>query len=418
MSSNDPPSKPDEGKAAPAAKRKTKSIDGHLHTIRIEDLIVHRYSEHEALFKKAEKVTREIIESELRDGEGMRPLGRGAFQVFLPKLTPEAGSLRCSVIAERVAREIRGFNPTSQTLESEKESRPQAPSGPRRIPSAASEGVDAGGHHIAGTRALAMMAEAASIEEIRLSEKERETLATLKMSFHPVWYTKNNLITGYYCQLNHDGRRIGPADIRDLLEQSSIDVAAAKLDATLYRHAAEAVQYLLKEGLKALLIVPVHFSTVDRLRFMSSLLEAGGTLPEAARELLVFELIDLPHDLSRFRMREPVGYLRPRSRAMIARTGFELADLEMFKELGFHGVSVDVGSYDWKEARLLKGFERFVEDTESDRLQSFVHGISSKSLAVAAVAAGFRYMDGEAISESVDHPKRIRPYEIDMLYEA
>jgi hypothetical protein len=150
---------------------------------------------------------------------------------------------------------------------------------------------------------------------------------------------------------------------------------------------------------------------------MTALLGTVGNLPPEAQNLLVFELTDIPRDVSRFRLREPVSYLRTRARALLAQTGFEPADLELYKESGFHGISADISRYDWKESQLLKGFERFVEGADSAKLQSFIHGIGSKSLAVGAIAAGSRYMDGPAVADPIDHPKHIRPYEIDMLYE-
>lgn len=405
------------GKGAGSSKAGTKALEKHLHTINIEELIVHRYADHEALFKKSDKLAREIIEGELREGEGMRPLRAGVYQVFFPKLTPEAGALRCSVIAERVAREIRQLNPTSSAIDREKEEMPHQ--GPRRIsgaPHVPAEGMTPDGHHEAATRAMAMMAEAASTEEISITEGDKAILGSLKMTFQPVWHIKNNIITGYFCSLTRDGKAVSPHGA-ELFPGNSADVAAAKLDAAIYKNAAEAIRYLLKHGLKALLIVPMHFSTVDRLRFMGPLLESGRDLPDEAKSLLVFELNQLPRDLTRFRLREPVSYLRTRARALLARTGFEPADLDIFKEFGFHGVGVDLADYEWKEARLLKGFERFVEDAETYKLQSFVHGISSKSMVVAAMAAGVRYMDGPAVSDPIESPKHIQPYELDMLYQ-
>ena len=258
-----------------------------------------------------------------------------------------------------------------------------------------------------------MMAVAQTTEDITLTETDSQLLNALRPAFHPIWHTKNNLITGYHCTLTKDGKPAAHAELQALLG----DTAGAKLDATLYKHAAEAIKYLLSTGLKALLIVPIRFSTVDRLKFMTALLGTVGSLPEEARNLLVFEIIDLPRDVSRFRLREPVSYLRTRARALLAETGYDPADLELYKELGFHGITLDTARSDWKEARAIKGFERFVEDADTYKLQSFVHNINTKSLAVGAIAAGVRYINGTAVSEPISHPKHIRPYEIDMLYE-
>jgi hypothetical protein len=407
----------DEKLKATAGKASGSGLDAHLHRINLEDLIIHRYSEHDALFKRADKAARALIEGELRDGEGMRVLKPGVYQVFCPKLTPEAGSLRCAVIAEQVAREVRDINPTSRTVDRQRDE--PASRGPKRMPGAVNREPPAGAaHHEAGTRAIALMAEAQASEDISLTGHDKATLGALRPAFHPVWHTKNSLITGYYCTLTNPGAPTTMRGLHELLNQSSEEIAGAKVDATMYRHAADAVQYLLKAGLKALLIVPIRFSTVDRLKYMTALLGTVGSLPPEAQNLLVFELTDIPRDVSRFRLREPVSYLRTRARALLAQTGFEPADLELYKEAGFHGISADIGRYDWKESQLIKGFERFVEGADSAKLQSFIHGVNSKSLAVGAIAAGARYMDGPAVAEPIDHPKHIRPYEIDMLYEA
>src|SRR5262249_41807511 len=146
----------------------------------------------------------------------------------------------------------------------------------------------------------------------------------------------------YNCGFVSEGQDLNANAAIALFPEDSPEIAKAKLDAELYHRAALAIRFLLKHNLKALLIVPVHFSTVDRLRFMPALLEAGGQLPDTAKHLLVFELKDLPSDMSRFRLRDPVGYLRNRSRGMILQTGFAFGGFDLFKDLGFHGVSVDL----------------------------------------------------------------------------
>lgn len=390
----------------------------HLHSIEIEELIVHRYSEHEALLKKADKIAREIIERNLREGEASRALKPGSYQLYFPKLTPDAGALRCAVIAEEVYREVRRVNPASAAIDS-KCQEDSAASANRTGPAHDTDDVRAeNARRAAANRAMARMAEPGGTkEEIDLTASDVDVLAALELVYQPVWHTKNNLITAYKCAPRSKGRDLSSWEAHQLLGASTLEVSNAKIDAHVYEHSLKAVQYLLAQGLKALLIVPIHFSTVDRLRFIGSFLDAGRASHEGAKALIVFELIDLPADLTKFRLREPVGYLRTRARALMARPGFEQADLEMYKEFGFHGVSVDLNDYDWMESQFIKGFEQFAINAENAKLQSFVHGISSSSLAVGAVAAGITYMDGDAISDPVTTPARIRPFELDMLFE-
>jgi hypothetical protein len=417
-----------EPRAQLAPGQTTSQAAKRMHAIELESLIVHKYSEHDALFKKADKAAREIIEGELREGEAMRILKPGSYRLFLPKMKPEAGALRCSVIAEQVARVVKELNPTSQAIARERRIAEQTPPPVERrvakIPTrsnAAPDGEQRNELAIreAANRALAAMAKsgAAQGEDFAITEADKSALEALGVAFHPVWHAKNNLITAYHCALTRNGRPLLPQDTLEMLPSDAPTLATAKLDATLYARAVKAIQYLLAESMKAILIIPVHFSTVDRLRYMGALLEAGGSIPDEAKNLMVFELTDLPTDMSRFRLREPANYLRTRARALIARPGFVQMDFELFKELSFHGVSVNLDDYEFPEARILKNFDTFAAQAEKHKLQSFVNGISRTSLAVGAMASGFTYIEGAAISGPVGNPKQIRPYEIDMLYK-
>jgi hypothetical protein len=386
-----------------------------VHVFNLDDLIVLNYSERDALLKKADKLARTIIDQELREGEGMRSIKPGSYLFFFPKLTPEAGALRCSVLAAQISREVRKLNPATVALDNQRQQE-SAEAAPRRSASKRPEQDTDDEMRETASRVLASMTDGDS-KDLTLSVGHKAALESLENSYCPVWHARNKLITAYKCGLTRGGNALTEHEIPELLKGDLLDVAAAKIDIALYGRAVKTIQYLLHQGLQALLIVPVHFSTVDRLRFIAPLLQAGAGLPQEAKNLVVFEITNLPADLTRFRLREPVNYLKTRARALIARCGFTPPDLEAFKEFGFHGISVDLRDYDWPESKFLRSFDLFAEAAEKYRLQSFVHSIPSTTLAVAAVTSGFTYMEGKAISEPVSNPSHIRPFEIDMLFE-
>ena len=103
---------------------------------------------------------------------------------------------------------------------------------------------------------------------------------------------------------------------------------------------------------------------------------------------------------------------------MLARIDFERRDLRVFEDNGIHGVSVNLGEARYDESQLIKVFEQFVIAAEKQHLQSFAQAIASKSQNMAALSAGFTYIDGPIISPPASHPSHIRPFEIDMLYES
>lgn len=385
------------------------------HAFNVDDLIVHNYSERDALLKKADQLARALIEEQLREGEAYRSPEPGSFILLFPKLTPEAGALRAAVITDQISREVRKLNPTSMALERRREDEAAPLRVNARMPSGSVDSPKA-----LASRALARMADSKSgkSQEAGLTLEDRAALAKLQVMFHPVWHAKNQHITAYQCVLRlENGDVAHKRHILEILAPYGEDLALAKADQVICGHAVEALQFLAAEKIKAILIQPVHFSTVDRLHHIAPLLEMLGQLPEEARNLLVIELIDIPGEMTRFRLREPLAYLKTRARALIARPGFVPRDFELFKENNFHGVSVDLRSYDWPEKRLLQSFELFVSLAEKHKLQSFVLGVDTTSLAVAATTSGFAYIEGKAISEAVDHPARIQPFENDMLFE-
>src|SRR4051812_38167186 len=83
---------------------------GRVHLIDIEKLIIHKYPEPAALLRKADKISRDIINAELRPGEALKVSRPGRYHLLLPKLLPAAGALRASVILEQLFRAISDLN--------------------------------------------------------------------------------------------------------------------------------------------------------------------------------------------------------------------------------------------------------------------------------------------------------------------
>ncbi len=402
---------------------------GRRHTIRLDDLIVHKYSERAALMKKADKIARRIFAEELRAGESYRAAENGVYLVILPRLTPEAGALRCSLLSERVAREIRKINPAAAQIDktaTHRETR-QGSRVQRRVTgtSAAKPAAKPAPGHAdqispeAATRAFERMIDvghAAPVQELALSESERTAMSRMSLGFHPVWHVRNKLITGYRCALSANGQDLSLKDAAAAMNSEAGAVTKAKIDVMIYANAVAGIQGLLQTGQKALLIVPIHFSTVDHMRYIVPLLEAGGHLPADAQSLIVFELLEIPQKTSHFRLREPTSYLHTRSRALLARIGFDFTSLDALRELNFHGISIDMGDYPWSETQILPFFETFTMAAGKQKLHPFVHGIRSASLTVAAISAGFSYIGGPAVAAPLAAPETVHSFAVESLY--
>jgi hypothetical protein len=68
------------------------------------------------------------------------------------------------------------------------------------------------------------------------------------------------------------------------------------------------------------------------------------------------------------------------------------------------------------EHSVLQGMDRFVEGAERQKLQTCIYGIQSVSLTTAALAAGFVYIGGEAVSSLGDAPRGLFKFETADVY--
>jgi hypothetical protein len=63
--------------------------------------------------------------------------------------------------------------------------------------------------------------------------------------------------------------------------------------------------------------------------------------------------------------------------------------------------------------QLISRFQRIAERAE---LATYIRGLRSRSLAAAALGAGFRYLEGEAIAKPVLTPQALREFRLLDIY--
>ncbi len=392
-----------------ALSTRSAGVGRRTHRIDLRELIVHRYADIEALLKKAEQIARTIIPGELRSGETFRTLEAGVYEIVLTRLTPEAGDLRCALIAEKLMREIRRLNPTTIALE--KRRKPEASSqrpakrppsrraGPTSTSTATQMPLPGSALPFTPGPLSPAMASAPSFHEAPF--RNEPTGAGTQARFQPVWHVQNNVITGYRCILGG---------------LSDDPMADARHDAAVFAHAVAGLRTLLQRGLRALVIAPIHLASVSHPRFAAALQQQDGSLTPEASRLIVFELLDVATEASRYRLRDAAERLRGRCRAVLARTGPELPNLESLKDLNLHAVGLDIGRYLGEEEQLIPVLDQYAAAAQAQGLHSYIHGLRTTSLAVAAIGAGFTYIDGPVVADEVPSPAHVQSFGVQHLY--
>ncbi|MDX2224492.1 MAG: hypothetical protein SFV21_17200 [Rhodospirillaceae bacterium] len=417
--------------AVPGASTATE----HIHPINIEHLIVHKYQPHEALIRKADTVAREIIHNELRPGEFLHVAAPGRYNLVLPKLRPDAGSLRCSVITEILYRAIKELNPAAKDVASPEPGQSQptrgAPLGSitRREPAARPRAIAKPDQTLtdhdkemrrAASQAIELMCKniATKSEELLSTPAALGLIQRIKVKFQPVWNVKAHAITAYLASPMDGNRPVAAARLPGEFGFFSTDEATAVLDAVVYRHACQHLTSLIGIGEQALVVVPVHFSTVDHSRFVGAYLDAGSDGARASKDRIVFQLRGVPPNLSRYRLQEAAAYLKGRARALNAfvnplEPGI---DFKSLKAAGILGVGIEVEQLPTNEARLMALFEKFIQICERSGVYASVKDVSSLSMLSAAMAAGFSYICGPAVAPALEHPRGVIPYDAAAMF--
>lgn len=188
------------------------------------------------------------------------------------------------------------------------------------------------------------------------------------------------------------------------------------LDLLTLATAATELSCMAETGTKALLSLPVHFETIANNRNRTRHIDYCRKHLKKYADRLVFELVGLPEGVPQVRLVELVGMLRPLARAVIARFMMDRKSFDLCRSAGLHAVGVDIHYCREDEASVMRQFNRFAEAANKERLKTYVHGIHTISLNTAAIAAGFDYVDGYAITSVAKSPMSARRYDLHSMY--
>jgi hypothetical protein len=420
-----------KGAGSESGPADTQKTGEHAYLISIEKLIVHKYAEREALLRKADKLARELIQEELREGEFVRVVNPGRYFLHFPKLRSDARELRGSIITEKIYRAIRDLNPAAKQLHESIRNGVSDETGPvtarpapkpmatptRHVPSRATNGGHNAEMKKLSSSAMAAMAGAGVVlqEELLQSPLGAELAAKMTVTLAPIWFAPKNVIIGHDCMPTYNEAPVcEPDKILGDFSSSTTEIRAI-LDTITYGQTCDVLEKRLANKAVGLVICPVHASTLLHAKYRSAFLAAGSNLSDHAKNYLIFVVKDFTHPISRIKVRDVAGYLRPRARALLVELPLETDDIPgFFKEYGFYGARARVSRHASSEAVAIKQLDTFAEGCETAKLQSTIDGLATKSLAVAAAAAGFHHLSGPAIH--VEHDSDLQKFDAEALF--
>jgi len=428
-----------EIRLADLPKKFNAAVVSRMQILNLNSLIVRRDVDRDEMIKKAEVIALGVIEDNFTDRDAFIHNDVGVYGFLFPGMSKRSAELKCKVIADQIARLVNDADPQILNLEFEATTRKRRGSTfaavvanrKRQVPARGGNSVDPEKlRELENKKALANLAiqrmTTAPRDDAQPSETEVapwwvDTRAArpgenglpdgLTTIFRVIWNVGSKMLTAYSALpvVKSPGGR-GDTIVR-IGGDTEMYADVAACDLFVQEEALRKLHLLLDAGHKVLLVLPVHFSTVDHFDYYMPYQQRIMTLDEKQRQLVVQEVIGTPPELTSYRVRETVARLRQAARSVMARVSPAASGLRAWRDAGVHAVGFEFMEGQASEAALLKRLDHFAERADKAGLKKFVYGLPTRSAATAAVAAGFDYIESAVIRAPVDSPAYVEPFE-------
>ncbi|MEK7245879.1 MAG: hypothetical protein AAB223_07660 [Pseudomonadota bacterium] len=410
-----------------------KAVLGRLHFLNLEELIIRRGEGQKTRLKKAENIFLSVIGKNLKEDQTyVRPEVGSVFFLF-PKLTREAGDLKCAVIADQIARALVEEDPVFTELKSERTVQPidrktWNASREARRPAASLRG-DA-----KGTKSPAVPASAIAehpehprsqesggavrhdVSPLPSAANADRRLEGIRVAYQAIWNVRSKMITSY-AAVPHRRHSDGTIMTGKRIIGSDTGFAMiAALDLFMLRKSVAWLHGLMNVREQTLLILPIHFTTIDSQPLFLPYRQELATLSQDERKYIVLEVLSAPDMLPAFRIKDIVARLRPFARCVLVRLPPDSAFIRHWAEGGILGVGFAAGEEKLSEKFLMEKMDAFVASAEKAGVHAYAHDLATSSMATAAIASGFRYVGGEAILPESEVPNPIEPFECQNIF--
>lgn len=240
---------------------------------------------------------------------------------------------------------------------------------------------------------------------------------TLHFRYQPVWNVRNKMLATYVC-LAASRRASGAMALGDgVLPTPRTAEDVLLLDVLNLEQAVRDLRERQAAGRGVATLVSTHLATLTDPEQWPYFAEAIGAVEDDIRRRLLIEINGLGDLRNQPRAFEVLRRVAPLCRGIIARTGLHENSLTFWKNCRVIAVGPHVGDDMRPEARIIADLNRFALLAEHAGLPSFVRGLRSRSLAVAAIAAGFNYIAGPVMGTRFnDSVGVVRRFELSDLY--
>jgi hypothetical protein len=251
--------------------------------------------------------------------------------------------------------------------------------------------------------------------EIVVPQPPLHTVNITKPSFvfRPLWDTGRSAVLTYVCQLLPETVRSEAVFSVPYSTENPEDQIV--LDEICLRECLRRSADLRRAGLRVVLAVPIHFSTLCRTRNWSRYRAAcEAVAPELFRDI-AFVLFGFESGVPHIRLTQELPKLTRLSSQLYCLVDDAEAAGHRFRNTGAHaiGIAIQPGA---PERPWIERMKIMARDVQGGSAELFVMGVAGRSGVINAIGAGARYLEGPVVRTAVVDPKNAFLQEIDDLF--
>ncbi len=245
-----------------------------------------------------------------------------------------------------------------------------------------------------------------------LARAEAEEPGAPVLRFQPIWSVHQKAVGTYLCEMIASGGEPIAARLPGDAEPSLL----GRLDRLVLRRALTAIDAAAGSEVSGAVCIPVHYRALADAGLRQEFAALCNSIAPEARSLLVWEMVGVPDGTLENPLFSMASIVKPHGRSLFIRCDLDSSAFEISAAIGIHSIGVDLHGTDQSETSMLQLLSRFAEQAHGVGLRCHAHGLGTSSLGLAAIANGFDYVSGTAISDHTEMPWGILPYDAESLF--
>ena len=227
-------------------------------------------------------------------------------------------------------------------------------------------------------------------------------LADLKFQYSPIWDVSKRVVVTYLCRVHLPGSGAAHAERFVVAEEPEDQV---QLDLRILEDCISKIREIRDQNRRVLLACPIHWSTIARARSWALFKPLVNELSSDIVQDLIVCLHGLDAGLPNIRIIQELPKLLNRGRAVYACVGYGDKAVERFASTKTAAVGFALPS-DFSDERAIMSFAReFCVAADAKCFPAFAFSVATRSLAVALIGMGYRYLEGPAIRPAISVPR-------------